>query len=202
MRLILLGPPGAGKGTQAERLVKEYGIVQLSTGDMLRGAVAAGSSIGKKAKAVMDRGELVSDDIVIEIIRDRLAKPDMAKGFILDGFPRTVAQAEALEKLLASLKIPLDAVVELSVDDKVLLSRIETRIKENPGSVRADDNPETLKKRLEVYHKQTAPVAAYYDKIKRLSKVDGMKDKEDVAGAISKILKGVKGKPQPAAGGR
>ena len=194
MRLILLGPPGAGKGTQAEKLVRDHGIVQLSTGDMLRGAVAAGTPVGKRAKAVMDRGELVSDDIVVEIIRDRLGKPDTSKGFILDGFPRTVAQAEALDKLLATLKIPLDAVIELAVDDKVLLSRIETRIKENPGSVRADDNPETLKKRLAVYHQQTAPVSAFYANAKRLSKIDGMKDKDTVAAAIAKILNGVKGK--------
>jgi adenylate kinase len=194
VRLILLGPPGAGKGTQAEKLVKDFGVVQLSTGDMLRGAVAAGTPVGKRAKAVMDRGELVSDDIVVEIIRDRLGKPDTSKGFILDGFPRTVAQAEALDKLLATMKIPLDAVIELAVNDKVLLSRIETRIKENPSAVRADDNPETLKKRLAVYHQQTAPVSAFYDKTKRLSKIDGMKDKDGVAAAIAKILKSVKAK--------
>jgi adenylate kinase len=194
MRLILLGPPGAGKGTQAEKLVADHSIVQLSTGDMLRAAVAAGTPVGKRAKAIMDRGELVSDDVVIDIIRDRLGKPDTAKGFILDGFPRTVAQAEALDKLLASMRIPLDAIIELVVDDGVLLSRIETRKKENPGAVRADDNAETLKKRLAVYHQQTAPVAAFYDRTKRLSKVDGMQPKETVTTAISKILKGVKTK--------
>ena len=202
MRLILLGPPGAGKGTQAEKLVTDYGIVQLSTGDMLRAAVAAATPVGKRAKAIMDRGELVSDDIVIDIIRDRLAKPDTAKGFILDGFPRTVAQAEALDKLLATLKIPLDAVIELAVDDKVLLSRIETRIKENPGAVRPDDNPETLKKRVVVYHEQTVPVAAFYERTKRLSKVDGMKDKTAVANAIVAILGRVGGKPLPGGRGR
>src|SRR5690349_11393677 len=153
---------------------------------MLRAAVAAGTPIGKKAKAVMDRGELVSDDIVIEIIRDRLAKPDTGKGFILDGFPRTVAQAEALDKLLADLKIPLDAIIELVVDDKILLGRMEQRVKENPGAVRADDNPETFKKRQETYRKQTAPVSAFYEKTGRLSKVDGMKDKETVAAAIAR----------------
>jgi adenylate kinase len=202
MRLILLGPPGAGKGTQAEKLVKDYGIAQLSTGDMLRAAVAVGAPVGKRAKAIMDRGELVPDDIVIEIIRDRLAKPDTAHGFILDGFPRTVAQAEALDNLLASMKIPLDAVIELGVDDSVLLSRIETRIRENPGSVRADDNPETLKKRLAVYHQQTAPVAAYYDKGRRLSKVDGMASKDAVAATIGAILKQKAGTRPASVGGR
>jgi len=202
MRLILLGPPGAGKGTQAEKIVKDYGIGQLSTGDMLRAAAAAGTPVGKRAKAIMDRGELVPDDIVIDIIRDRLARPDMAKGFILDGFPRTVAQAEALDKLLVTLNIPLDAVIELVVDHGVLLSRIETRIRENPGSVRADDNPETLKKRLAVYHQQTAPVAAFYEKTKRISKVDGMKDKETVAAAIANVLKSVKTKVPAGSGSR
>jgi len=189
MRLILLGPPGAGKGTQAEKLVKDHAIVQLSTGDMLRSAVAAGTAVGQRAKAVMDRGELVSDDIVIDIIRDRLSKPDTATGFILDGFPRTVAQAEALDRLLADMNIPLDAVIELAVDDGVLLSRIETRIKENPGSVRADDNPETLKKRLAIYHQQTAPVAQYYRQKGRLGTVDGMASKEQVAAAIAAKLR-------------
>jgi adenylate kinase len=202
VRLILLGPPGAGKGTQAERLVKEYGIVQMSTGDMLRAAVAAGTPVGKRAKAIMDRGELVPDDVVIEIIRDRLAKPDAARGFILDGFPRTVAQAEALDKMLAGLKIPLDAVIELAVDDGILLSRIENRIRENPAAVRPDDNPETLKKRLAVYHQQTVPVAAFYARTGRLSKVDGMKDKEAVAVEIARILKGFKAKAPVGLGGR
>jgi adenylate kinase len=202
MRLILLGPPGAGKGTQAEKVVRDYGVVQLSTGDMLRAAVAVGTPVGKRAKAVMDRGDLVSDDIVIEIIRDRLGKVDTASGFILDGFPRTVAQAEALDKLLATLKIPLDAVIELAVDDGVLLSRIESRRKENPGSVRADDTPETLQKRLAVYHQQTAPVSAFYEKTRRLSKVDGMKDKDAVAAAIAKILQGVRAKTRNGVGGR
>jgi adenylate kinase len=200
--LILLGPPGAGKGTQAEKLVKEHGIVQLSTGDMLRAAVAAGTPVGQRAKAIMDRGELVPDDVVIEIIRDRLARPDTARGFILDGFPRTVAQAEALDKLLAGLKIPLDAVIELAVDDGVLLSRIESRIRENPGTARPDDNPATLKKRLGVYHQQTVPVAAFYARTGRLSKVDGMKAKESVAAEIAGILKGVKGKAAVGRGGR
>jgi len=195
MRLILLGPPGAGKGTQAEKIVAEHRIVPLSTGDMLRAAAAAGTPVGKRAKPIMDRGELVSDDIVIDIIRERLGKPDTGNGFILDGFPRTVAQAEALDKLLATLKIPLDAIIELVVDDEVLLDRVKTRIKENPGSVRADDNPETLKKRLEVYHKQTAPVADYYRQKGRLETVDGMASKDQVAAAIARTLK-AKSKPE------
>jgi len=196
MRLILLGPPGAGKGTQAEKIVADHRIVQLSTGDMLRAAVAAGTPLGKRAKAIMDRGELVPDDIVIDLIRDRLGKPDTGNGFILDGFPRTVAQAEALDKLLAGLHLPLDAVIELKVDEGVLLSRIEARIRENPGSVRADDNPGTLKKRLEVYRQQTAPVADYYRKKGRLETVDGMVSKEQVAAAISRSLNS---KAQPKA---
>jgi adenylate kinase len=197
MRLILLGPPGAGKGTQAERIVADHGVVQLSTGDMLRAAVALGTPVGKRAKAIMDRGELVSDEVVIDIIRDRLAKPDMARGFILDGFPRTVVQAEALDKLLASMAMPLDAIIEIAVDEKVLLSRIETRIKENPGAGRADDNPETLRKRLAVYRQQTAPVSEYYRKKGRLQTVDGMASKDAVAGAIARILKAA-AKPEMA----
>jgi adenylate kinase len=200
MRLILLGPPGAGKGTQAEKIVADHRIVQLSTGDMLRAAVAAGTPVGKRAKLIMDRGELVPDDIVINIIRDRLAKPDTGNGFILDGFPRTVAQAEALDRLLASLGLPLDAVIELKVDEGVLLSRIETRIRENPGAVRADDNPETLKKRLAVYRQQTAPVADYYRKKARLETVDGMATKEQVAASVARILTS-KAKPKASVGG-
>jgi adenylate kinase len=202
MRLILLGPPGAGKGTQAEKLVAEHGIVQLSTGDMLRSAVAAGTAVGRRAKAIMDKGELVSDDVVIAIIRDRLGKPDTRNGFILDGFPRTVAQAEALDGLLGDLKIPLDAVIEIQVDEQVLLSRIETRIKENPGAVRADDNPETLKKRLAVYRQQTAPVSEYYRSKGRLETVDGMASKELVTASIARILKDKARAKAPATGGR
>ncbi|WP_321502937.1 adenylate kinase [Breoghania sp.] len=187
MKLILLGPPGAGKGTQAERLVKKHGIVQLSTGDMLRAAVAAGTPIGLQAKEVMDRGDLVSDDIIVKIIEDRTAEPDCANGYILDGFPRTIAQAEALEDMLAKQGTALTAVIELRVDDEILVSRIETRARET-GGARADDNVETLRKRMEVYHAQTAPLVSFYEKRGMLRSVDGMKSIDDVAGQIDALL--------------
>ena len=191
MRLILLGPPGAGKGTQASRLVEKFGIPQLSTGDMLRAAVKAGSAIGLKAKAVMESGGLVSDEIVIGIIKDRIKEADAAKGFILDGFPRTVAQAEALTKLLQTEKMKLDAVVELKVDEKALLARIENRARETVaagGVVRADDNPEAFKVRLDAYRAQTAPVSAYYEGKGALKTVDGMAPIDDVTAALGKAL--------------
>ncbi|MCO5089343.1 MAG: adenylate kinase [Methylobacteriaceae bacterium] len=165
MRLVLLGPPGAGKGTQGERLVEKHGIPELSTGDMLRAAARAGTPVGLQAKAVMDGGGLVSDQIVIDIIRERIKQDDAAKGFILDGFPRTVAQAQALDALLAAQNTKLDAVVELKVDDSFLLNRIEKRARETVAAgraVRADDNPEAFKIRLDAYHRQTEPVSAYY----------------------------------------
>ena len=193
MRLILLGPPGAGKGTQAARLVEKYGIPQLSTGDMLRAAVKAGTPVGLKAKAVMESGGLVSDEIVIGIIKDRIKEADAAKGFILDGFPRTVAQAEALTKLLADEKMKLDAVVELKVDEKALMARIENRAKETVaagGTVRADDNPESFKIRLDAYREQTAPVSAYYAGIGELKTVDGMAPIDEVTKAINGALAG------------
>ena len=191
MRLILLGPPGAGKGTQAARLVEKFGIPQLSTGDMLRAAVKAGTPVGLKAKAVMDAGGLVSDDIVIGIIKDRIKEADASKGFILDGFPRTVAQAEALTKLLAAEKMQLDAVVELKVDEKALLARIENRARETVaagGTVRADDNPESFKIRLDAYREQTAPVSAYYAGIGELKTVDGMAPIDQVTKALDGVL--------------
>ena len=191
MRLILLGPPGAGKGTQATRLVEKFGIPQLSTGDMLRAAVKAGTPVGLKAKAVMDAGGLVSDDIVIGIIKDRIKEADASKGFILDGFPRTVAQAEALTALLKTEKMQLDAVVELKVDEKALLARIENRAKETVaagGTVRADDNPESFKIRLDAYREQTAPVSAYYAGIGELKTVDGMAPIDQVTKALDGVL--------------
>jgi adenylate kinase len=191
MRLILLGPPGAGKGTQAQRLVEKYGIVQLSTGDMLRAAVKAGSPIGQKAKDIMARGELVPDDVVVAIVADRIAEPDAARGFILDGFPRTVPQAEALDKTLAHKGLGLDAVIELRVDEGRLLDRIEKRIADTKARgepVRADDNSEALKKRLHAYREQTAPLVDYYAKKGSLKTIDGMAAIPDVAQAIDRIL--------------
>lgn len=192
MRLILLGPPGAGKGTQAARLKEKFHIPQLATGDMLREAAAAGTPAGIAAKAIMDKGALVPDEAVIRIIAERIAAPDATPGFILDGFPRTVGQAEALDKILAAQKMTLDAVIELQVDSQALLARIAKRATEtlaNGGTVRADDNPEALKVRLSAYHAQTAPVAAYYAKKGLLRTVDGMASIDSVTRAIERHLK-------------
>jgi len=200
LRLVLLGPPGAGKGTQAEKLAARYGIARLSTGDMLRAAVAAGTPIGQKAKDIMARGELVPDPVVIAIIADRIKEPDCAKGFILDGFPRTVAQAEALERLLAQRGLKLDAVVEIRVDESILIRRIETRIGQMQArgeAVRADDNPESLKQRLVAYRAQTAPLIDYYGKKGSLQTIDGMPPIEEVTQAIFRVLE----KPAPAKAG-
>ncbi len=191
MRLILLGPPGAGKGTQAQRLVQKYGIVQLSTGDMLRAAVAAGTPIGLKAKDIMASGGLVSDDIVIGIISDRIEQPDAKAGFILDGFPRTVPQAEALDGLLKEKGLKLNSVIELRVNEAVLLRRVETRIAEMQArgeTVRADDNAEALAKRLEAYRAQTEPLVHYYGDKRALATVDGMASIDEVTAQISRIL--------------
>ncbi len=214
MNLILLGPPGSGKGTQAHRLVDRHGWAQLSTGDMLRAAVASGSEVGRKAKEIMGRGELVPDAIVIGIIADKIGQPECKKGFILDGFPRTVAQAEALDQMLAARKLKLDHVVEMAVDDEVLVERIAGRFScsrcgagyhdqfKQPKKAgicdacggsdftrRADDNRDTVKARLSAYHRQTAPLLPYYRKKGILRSVDGMADMNEVARQIEEVLK-------------
>ncbi|MBA4224060.1 adenylate kinase [Bosea vestrisii] len=193
MRLIFLGPPGAGKGTQATRIVAKHGIPQLSTGDMLRAAVAAGTPVGLKAKAVMDAGGLVSDEIVIGIVADRIEEADAKKGFILDGFPRTLAQAEALDSMLAGKGLKLDKVLELRVDQSKLVDRIVRRAEEAKAAgqpVRKDDDPEVFKTRLEAYNRDTAIVAPYYEKRGQLTPIDGMQPIEQVASAIDQALAG------------
>jgi adenylate kinase len=191
MRLILLGPPGSGKGTQAQRLIHRYGIVQLSTGEMLRAAVAAQTPIGLKAKDIMASGGLVPDEIVIGIISDRLDQPDAAKGFILDGFPRTVPQAQALDDLLKKKHIKLDAAIELRVNESALLQRVETRVAEMRArgeEVRIDDTPEVLTKRLASYRSLTEPLIHYYSERRKLLTVDGMMTIEHVTREINRIL--------------
>lgn len=213
MRLILLGPPGAGKGTQAQRIVEKHGIPQLSTGDMLRAAVSAQTDVGKRAKEVMDAGKLVSDDIVIAIVSERISQPDCANGFILDGFPRTLVQADATEAMLRDKGIDLSAVIELKVDDKELVRRVSGRyscaqcgsvyhdsdrkpaadgVCDKCGSThfkrRPDDNAETMKQRLEVYYKETSPLIGYYFAKGKLRSVDGMAEMDAVTADIEKIL--------------
>jgi adenylate kinase len=189
MILILLGPPGCGKGTQAQRIQQAHGIVQLSTGDMLRAAVASGSEIGRRAKAIMDRGDLVPDEVVIGIIADRIGERDCAKGFILDGFPRTVAQAEALDAMLAEKGLKIDHIIEFVVDEKALFDRIEGRAAE-AGEARADDNAEVLRNRLATYRAQTAPIIPYYRDKGMLERIDGMADIDGVTAQIEAILAG------------
>jgi adenylate kinase len=191
MRIILLGPPGSGKGTQAQLLVQRYGIVQLSTGEMLRAAVAAGTPIGLKAKEIMAGGGLVPDDVVVGIISDRIDQPDARNGFILDGFPRTVPQAEALDGLLRDKHLKLDAVIELRVNESALLNRVETRVaqmRERGEEVRVDDTPEVLTRRLASYRSQTEPLIHYYSERRKLSTVDGMMTIDEVTRAIHRLL--------------
>jgi adenylate kinase len=191
MRLILLGPPGAGKGTQATRIAKRFVIPHLSTGDMLREAVASGTALGSRVKHNMDRGELVPDDVVIAVVADRMDHSDAANGFVLDGFPRTVAQAEALDRELAARGIGLDAVIELEVNEDVLLVRIRGRAEEaeNKGRpVRPDDNPEVFKTRLKAYREQTAPVTDYYRSKGLLKIADGLQPVDVVAEELAAVL--------------
>ncbi|MDA0704206.1 MAG: adenylate kinase [Proteobacteria bacterium] len=187
MILILLGPPGCGKGTQAQRIQQAYGIVQLSTGDMLRAAVASGSEIGQRAKAIMARGDLVPDEVVIGIIADRIAEADCAKGFILDGFPRTVAQARALDAMLGQKGLTIGHIIEIVVDEQALFDRIEGRAAE-AGEARADDNADVLRNRLKTYHDQTAPIIPYYRDKGMLEQIDGMADIDGVTAQIEAIL--------------
>ncbi|PDT91473.1 adenylate kinase [Bradyrhizobium sp. Y36] len=191
MRIILLGPPGSGKGTQAQLLVQRHGIVQLSTGEMLRAAVAAGTPVGLKAKEIMASGALVPDEVVVGIISDRIDQPDAQNGFILDGFPRTVPQAEALDELLKNKRLKLDAVIELRVNESALLSRVETRVaqmRERGEEVRLDDTPEVLTKRLANYRSQTEPLIHYYSERRKLSTIDGMMAIDEVTRAIDRQL--------------
>ena len=203
MRLILLGPPGAGKGTQAQHLVAKYGLVQLSTGDMLRAAVKAGTPLGRQVADIMASGALCPDHVVVAIVEDRIEQPDARKGFILDGFPRTVAQAEALDRMLKRHGIGLEAVIELRVDEAALIKRIENRVAQMTAQgqqLRSDDNPEVLHRRLTAYREQTAPLIAYYQRHGLLRSIDGMRAVEDVASQILRALDGKSGaaKAKPA----
>jgi adenylate kinase len=188
MNIVLFGPPGAGKGTQADILKHDLGLAHLSTGDMLRAAVAAETELGRQAKAIMAEGKLVPDEVVTGVVADRIDAPDCANGFILDGFPRTLPQAEALDTMLSEKGKRLDAVVEVRVPDEVLISRIEKRAAETGGE-RADDNAETLKRRLAVYHEQTAPVLPYYERRGVLRVIDGDRPVEEVTAAIEAAIR-------------
>ena len=190
MIIILFGPPGAGKGTQAQRLVDKHNLKQLSTGDMLREAITEGSELGKKASSIMDRGELVSDDIILSMIKDKLKKSG-SDGFIFDGFPRNLEQAKALDKILHELKLRLDLVIEIVVNDEVLINRIENRAKESKNA-RSDDNEEVLKNRLNIYHESTEMIKPYYLEQKKLVKIDGMRSIEQVSSDIEGQLINIK----------
>ena len=190
MIIILFGPPGAGKGTQAQRLVAKHNLKQLSTGDMLREAITEGSELGKKASSIMDRGELVSDDIILSMIKDQLRKSG-SDGFILDGFPRNLEQAKALDKILHQLKLKLDLVIEIVVNDEVLINRIENRAKESKNA-RSDDNQEVLKNRLNIYHESTEMIKPYYLEQKKLVNIDGMRGIEQVSSDIEGQLINIK----------
>jgi len=195
MILILFGPPAAGKGTQAARLKERHKVAHLSTGDMLRAAIAQGTEVGKRAKAIMDKGDLVPDEVVVGIIGDRIKEPDCAQGFILDGFPRTVNQAKALDTMLTGRKLGVDIVIVIEVDEAALIKRVENRANEAKAKgqpVRADDDPETFKKRLGVYKAETAPVLPYYEAQGKVRKVDGMKSIDEVSAQIDGVLKAVK----------
>jgi adenylate kinase len=185
MRLVLLGAPGSGKGTQAARLKTELGVPHISTGDMLRAAVAQGTAMGLKAKAVMDAGQLVSDDILLGMLEERLAQDDAKAGFILDGYPRNLAQADALDHLLAKIDQPLDAVIQLEVPNVTIIGRCEIRFK---AEGRADDNPDTVRKRLAIYAEQTAPVADFYARRGKLQVVDGVGELSDVTARVQQAL--------------
>jgi len=190
MNIVLFGAPGAGKGAQAERIASVYGMAHLSTGEMLRSAISSGNELGASAKDVIDRGELISDDIIVKIVDARMDDDDCVKGFILDGFPRTVAQAKALDKLLVSKGLTLDHVIEIEVDEAALFARIENRASErrNTGTARSDDNAEILRRRLAVYHQNSAPVLPYYREKGLLRSVDGMASIEGVATQIDNLL--------------
>jgi adenylate kinase len=203
MRLVLLGPPGAGKGTQAQRLVAKHGLLQLSTGEMLRAAVEAGTPIGLRAKEMMARGELVPDDVVVAIVSERIEEPDARNGFILDGFPRTVPQAHALDRMLKEKSLGLDAVIELKVDESALLKRIKKRVAEMKARgemLRDDDDAEVLRRRLSAYRDQTAPLVTYYQLQSVLRSVDGMASIPEVSNAIDRALREVGTKKTTAKG--